>query len=499
MIDPLGVTGGIGFGLGVLSFLSSTVSTIIRQGSEAKGCNPRLKAYQYQLQSCLRKLEIWKSIWYQDQGLPEEGYIYCWGVDGYRDIRDQLLTIIGLIVSIKRHLKLVEDGGKHFKSLSGPERCDWEGLIRQLEHNPRHQPSPRGYLGKIAFAISENSRLAEELSRLTTLTEDFVSGCVITLRLQQGIQTDQATSAEEVAQMEDTRVLSECLSNFALDLHAARSSYEWGLELRVPDCDGDAARADNPASVSIDFLIQGRCVCERWKGARFRVHCYTSHSTKSNRPPKDIGQELLGELKNCTATAKSQSHLQQLIVSEDPKRRDRPVRQMIAKENGCPASRKANEQERLMAALGLVNWVCLLWKTPWTTNPCLCKIYSTVLEDTRGPYVLQSSCNTHTGPHCLFVDDVNDGNKLFLLGRILAELASAKPLGIIKDQKGQLCFIKDGETATKEQLLQDLNRDIRPRGNGIIQAISYCLLTKDRGPNERGERLREHATNIIQP
>ena len=499
MIEPLGVTGGIGFGLGVLSFLSSTVSTIIRQGSEAKGCNPRLKAYRHQLQGCQRKLEIWKSIWYPDQDLPEESYTYCWGVDGYRDIRDQFLTIIELIVSIKRHLKLVEDDGKHIKSLSGPELRDWEGLLRQLEHNPRHQPSSRGYLGKIAFAMADNSRLAEELSRLTTLTEDFVSGCVTTLRLQQGIQIDQAISAEEVTQLENTRVLSESLSKFAIDLHAARGSYEWGLELRVPDCDGDAAQNDNPARVSIDFLIQEWCVCKRWKGRRFRVHFHTPHSTNFNRSPMHIAQELLGELKNCTATATLQSHRPQFRVSEDPRRRDRPVRQMIAKENGCPATRKANEEQRAVAALGLVNWVCLLWKTPWTATPCLCKIYSTELDDSRGPYVLQSSCSTHTEPDCLTTDDVNDGNKLFLLGRILAELISAKPLGITKGQNEQLCFIKNGETATKEQLLQDLIRDIRPRGNGMIQAIRYCLLTKDRGPDERGERIREHATNIIQP
>ena len=208
MVDPFGVTGGIGLGLGVLSFLSSTVSTIIRQGSEAKSCNPRLKAYRHQLQGCQRRLEIWKSIWYPDQGLPEEGYDYCWGAEGYKDIKDQFLTIIGLIVSIKRHLKLVEDGGKHVKFLSAREVRDWEELLRQLEHNPRHQPSSRGYIGKIAFAISENSRLADELSRLTTLTEDFVSCCVTTLRLQQGVQTDKAMSTEERIQLEDTRILS---------------------------------------------------------------------------------------------------------------------------------------------------------------------------------------------------------------------------------------------------------------------------------------------------
>ena len=212
-----------------------------------------------------------------------------------------------------------------------------------------------------------------------------------------------------------------------------------------------------------------------------------------------IAQELLEELKNCTATSSSESHCPQSLVSEDPKRRDRPVRQTIAKEDGCTASRKANEEEIIMAALGLVNWICLLWKTPWTTAPCLCKVYSNVLEDSRGPYILQSSCSTHTEPHCLIIDDVKDGNKLFLLGRMLAEMVSAKPLGITKGQNEQLCFIKNRETATKEQLLQDLSRDIRPRGNGIIRAIRYCLLTKDWGSDERGERIREYATNIIQP
>ena len=497
MIEPLGVTGAISFGLGLISFLSSTISTLARQGSGARQCGDRLKAYSFQLRSIQLDLINWKLIWYGDKGFSEEAYIDCWGVDGYTDIKDRFLAISELTAIIKRHLIYGHKGARH-GPMSHHDRkySEWAKLVRQLEIEPSHEPLPRQFLAKIAFAVFENSELEEDIVRLRILTQDFISCCLKTLRQRQGIYIDKPLMREELVQLEDTRVFSEGLSNFANGLysHAAQNPYKWSLALRVPDSDSDATQTDNPASISMDFLVEGWCICKLWTAARFRIQYYTQHSTELNVSPMVIGLEIQRQLESCTGTKNSEAQLQQLTVQDDPKSKGPSIRRQITNVNWYSADRKAHERDRMLAALGLVNWVCHLWKTPWTTAPCLCRIFPTALKDVRGPYVLQSSCSRHTEPPCFDADIAENGHKLFLLGRMLAELASAKPLGIVRSQTGQLLFVKDGKTATKEELLQDLRRV----GNiGILEAIRYCLLTEDRGPHQRGERLREHAQNII--
>lgn len=497
MIEPLGVTGAIGFGLALISFLSNTVSTLARQGNEARECGDRLKAYSFQLRSIQLDLMNWKMIWYGDKGFSEEAYIYCWGVDGYRDIVDRFLAISELTALIKRHLIYGRKGGMHgLKPRHGRVYIEWAKLVRQLEIEPSHDPVPRQFFEKIAFAVFKKSQLEEEIARLKQLTEDFISCCLKKLRQRQGIYIDKPLMRGELVQIEDTRVFSEGLSNFATGLYfqAVKNSYVWSLELRAPDSDSDATHTDNPASISMDFLVEGWCICKLWTAARFRVQHNTQHSTELNVSPTVIGLEMQRQLESCTGTIKPEAQVQQLTVQDDPKSKGPSIRQRITNVNWYSADRKAHERDRMLAALGLVNWVCHLWKTPWTSAPCLCKIFPIALKDARGPHVLQSSCSRHTEPPCFDADIAENSNKLFLLGRMLAELASASPLGIVRSQTGQLLFVKDGKTATKEEILQDLRRV----GNiGIFEAIRYCLLTEDRGTHERAEKLHEHAQNII--
>ena len=494
MIEPLAVTGAISFALALTSFLSSTISTLARQGSEARQCEDRLKAYSSQLRSIQLDLMNWKMLWYGDKSFSEEAYIYCWGVDGYTDIKTRFLAISGLTATVKRHL--VYD----HNSISRHDRHygEWAKLIQQLELEPSHEPRPRHFLERVAFALFSNSRMEEEIARLKRLTEDFTSCCLKTLRQRQGIYTDKPLMREELVQLEDTRRFSKGLSNFAKDLyfHAAQNPYKWSLALRAPDSDSDATQTDNPASISMDFLVEGRCICKLWTAARFRIQYHTQHSTGLNISPTVIGLEMQRQLESCTDTTKSEAHIQQLTVQDDPKSKGPSIRQQITNVNWYSAERKAHERDRMLAALGLVNWVCQLWKTPWISAPCLCKISPTASKHAPGPHVLQSSCSRHTEPPCFDADIAEDSNKLFLLGRMLAELASAKPLGIVRSQTGQLLFVKDGKTVTKEEVLQDLRRVGKI---GILEAIRYCLLTEDQGPHERAEKLRKHAQNIIPP
>ena len=500
MIEPLSVIGGLGFSLAVISFLSNTVSTLVRQKHEFQQCEDRLKAYSTQIQSIQLDMLSWQSLWYGDQAFPEEAYIYFWGLDGYEGMKHRFQLIEHLIVSIKKHLTYDQKrSSRAGDKLPPADQLHWNSLISELELKPRPALSHRSYLGRIAFAISKNSELEEEMTRLRRLTEDLISWCLITFRQRQRVCIDMSLTREEVARIQDTRVLSEGLTDFAKSLFCAQKPYEWGLELRVPDCDGDATQTYNPASISMDFLIQGLCRCDRWTAGRFRIQYHTKHSTKTNGLPMHIKEEIRDQLESCTGTTKLQICPQQVVVLEEPEMTGRPIRRLLTDKKWYSTKREAPEEERMMAALGLVNWVCLLWYTSWTSIPCLCRIHPIEVENKRRKFVLESYSNPHTESMCLRAAMSDIRHKLFSLGRILAELTLSKPLGIVEGQNGHLLFIKDGEIVTKEEILQDLRRRRHVRDIGISHAIHYCLLTEDRGINERVERVREHAANIVQP
>ena len=59
------------------------------------------------------------------------------------------------------------------------------------------------------------------------------------------------------------------------------------------------------------------------------------------------------------------------------------------------ARQKAHKQDITMVALDLVNWVCLISWTAWTSVPCLCKIHPIELEDAHRLFVLDSSLSSH--------------------------------------------------------------------------------------------------------
>ena len=498
MIDPFSVTAAIGFGLAVISFLSNTVSTLVRQGHEFQQCEDCLKAYSAQLQTIQLEMLNWQMIWYGTHGFSEEAYIYCWGPKGYEGIKSRFQLISKLMASIKTQLSYPTTGARNEKKLSQRHQVVWEDLTRQLELQPGHAPPRRDVLGKIAFAISKNSQLKEDIARLRRLTEDLITCCHKTLRQRQGTDIKKEPTREEVARINNTMIFSQDLTKFANDLFCAQESYEWDLGLRVPDPDGDATQTDNSASISMDFLVQGQCRCEQWTAGRFCIQYHTRHSFKSNGEPLSIRQEIRDELASCTGTTRSQNRRQQFVIQEEPKYSGRSVRNLLTAKKWYVVNRGTCDEERMMIALGLVNWVCLLWYTTWTSIPCLCKICPIVLENRRRQWVLKPSFSSHTEPPCLITDISNDKHKLLLLGRILAELAFAKPLGI-KAQGENFFFIKDGEPMTKEEILQDLRRLGYVRNLGIYKAIHYCFHTEDKGVHERADRVCEHAENIVQP
>jgi hypothetical protein len=97
-------------------------------------------------------------------------------------------------------------------------------LVCQIENKPWQCPNARNFVGKIAFTISTNSRLQEELRRLKVLTEGLCSTSRLIFKLQQGHEIDKYPTHKELQLLDKTRALYNDVPPYAI------ISYTWGSE-----------------------------------------------------------------------------------------------------------------------------------------------------------------------------------------------------------------------------------------------------------------------------
>ena len=501
MFDPLSITASIAFSLAVLSFVSSTLPTMIGKTSEVAKCRARLNRYIYQLRDRQMGITAWRYIWYGDYGFTDELYVHCWGQAGYREMQGRLMNIRDLIASLEARLKLCNEHGRHV-SLSQIEQQEWNGILENLKINPCESAARPRFLERIGFALGTNAKIQEELESLKTLIEGLDTFSRRLLRHQQEGNPETKVTNQELQKLDEAVTLEQGLSSFATDLFTFHSGlkgvHEWDLELRTPDVDGDAALPDlrNTASVNIDFLLQCKCLCEFDMARRFRVEYRTTHHSQDNDLSSLVGESMIDRLRNCSSESQFHGSLdKQWRILEHPYMQDRPSKELFGEEAQSGIVRKALELERLSIALALVNWVILLWNTPWTFAPCTCKIRRVRLQSLQERYVFVSKLDNHCGPAC-FSEDLSS-RKLTLLGIALAELALATSLVVTAGADDEVVFSRNGRIISRAEFLQNLGRSSRPIG--ITEAVKYCLNTSETSENIRAERLQEYAENILEP
>jgi hypothetical protein len=275
MIDPLTITASIGFGLAVISFLSNSVSTLTRQGTEFERCKQLLTGYSYQLKDREKNLLAWRFHWYGDYGYSEDTYYYCWGND-YEEFKERFKEIRKLMSDLAGHMALQPESGE-FPGLLKGEGRDWTDILSCIKKQGWQQPEARNFVGKLAFAISNNAKLKKKLALLKILTEGLCNSSCISFRLRRGHEIDKNPTPVEIQRLDRTRALLQGLAKFANELYAFHAQNytkgELDLELRLPDSDGDASQIYLPASISIH--LTGR-------------HNVFEYSTTLNSVPKSI-------------------------------------------------------------------------------------------------------------------------------------------------------------------------------------------------------------------
>ena len=498
MIDPITITAAIGFSLSVLSFISSTLPTLVRQKDEIVQCRTRLNTYIYRLRDHQMHMTAWRYVWYGEHGFADELYIHCWGEAGYSEMQSRLMQIRDLITSLEVHLKLPDE----HEQLSSTAYRQWSEVVENFKMK-RHQSATRpGLLERVAFALVKNTKLQEKLDRLKTLVEGLDTYSRRLLRVQQKSDPEKNVTSEELQTLENAYTLDKELSKFATDLFTFRRDsnqvHEWDLELRLPDADGDAALPEitDIASLSIDFLLQFKLVGEIDMARRFRVEYRTRYHSQDNIPPWMAGEYIIDQIRSCSSGPHFQGNFEfdtPCRSLEHPHTQDRSLKMIFGEGEARGIMRKAFDHDRISIALALVNWVILLYNTPWTSAPCTCKIRRIQLQNLEERYVFVSKLDTHSGP--CFDEDLSE-RKLVLLGIALAELALATSLTVSNGNQ-EIIFSKNDKIISRAEILQDLRRS---KGRiGITEAVGYCLNTSEAPGDIRAERLREYAENILEP
>lgn len=501
MFDPMTITAAIGFSLSVLSFVSGTLTTLIRQTSEVAQCRSRLNRYIYQLRDRQMGMTAWRYIWYGDYGFTDELYIHCWGRAGYHEMQRRLMEIRDLIVSLESRLKLSDEHGRHV-SLSQTDQQEWNRILETLEMRPHESATRPRFLERIGFALQTNAKLQEELDSLKTLVEGLDTYSRQLLRQQQEANPETRVTNQELRAIDDAFTLEQELSSFVTGLFTFHRELEhvhqWDLELRPPDMDGDAALPNlrDTATLNIDFLLQCKCLCGFDMARRFRVEYRTRHHSQLNYPSLLVGESMISRIRSCSSEPHFNDNLKkQWHNLEDPYMQYRPSRELFGEGASHGTIPEVTELERISIALALVNWVILLWNTPWTSAPCTCKIRRVRLQNLQERYVFVSRLDTHCGPACF--SEALSNRKLILLGTTLAKLALATSFVITGGAYDEVFFSKNGSVISRAEFLQDFGRSMRPIG--ITEAVRYCLNTSETPGNTRAEQLREYAQNILEP
>jgi hypothetical protein len=393
-----------------------------------------------------------------------------------------------------------------------------------------------GVAYRIAFALFKNQTLGERLGRLNQGIANIAELSGRQFDRLQGDSTKNEPTYSKLYEAVRLKDCVDQLTTFAKALfeqyELSQNNQIWALELRFPDDCGNSKDWDSISSIDLDFTVSIR-MDQNWVNKRVRIQCtrgmldrpgiavdmvkkisvvlndmIAGMSSEASEPTvvenrethtseasstqgleirvdeiqlqeqehtpqvQQAGMQNVGSDSTANLRAKGRDNSLQLFPASI--RKTFPFRKLF--EDGFFEQEdvyKAWEADRARLALGLVNWMILLWNTPWTTDPCCCGI--------RFEQVSHSAIHTFkTGEHkgCS-----HETWKLQHLGLVLAELTMAIPLRVLPgspsfmyQQWNRSANTAQWEDICREKILETVRK--RSGSEAISNAVKFCLDTR---------------------
>lgn len=532
MIDPLSVTGGIGFSIGLLGFLSSGIENAYIRQKDLRECDRRLRDYRLKLLVYENRLLKWIVGW---NGRPEEQRIsdkdrqILWTKPGYVDIRDRLQNILQIMRQINEILNGERDKVRH--SVDQSEEMEWSLFLTELNSyldaardasiQRRTQCNSRiGLTRRLKFALYKNKVLSnaiqclsDALSDLEEMSDSYYKGSL----LEPPKEIPQYVQLQKNA---EDHTLSRNLALFVEELHAAtmenwQQTTEWALELRypsereslivAPEANIDFTIRHRPRSLGGQPLISPQ---EDYVWTRVRVFYRHARHYRCDRSGRDVAKRIEKSLEckisddadfefRQPSLSKHLGTLRDLLESDRSLgilRDTRLTVEQSASRKGALQSLGFPESERLSLACGLVHWSFVLWGSPWATSLCSCSIHRASLIDRQHHYTLDVRHCQHENGISRRHDTVEN---MASLGTVLTEIVLLQSLMAKRCESG---FIFTSATGARFNKATALAR-IGELSNTYKDAVEFCLNFSPRCESRdlRPEDLRVIEAKIVKP
>ena len=487
MFDPLSALAVLGFTTGTLGFIVSTISRLDEKTQAIRDCEKRLCSFRWQLEDAYMQLKVWHSVWVGNKAFPRSTYVYFWGDEELEHIISRVNGITELSSQIKNLL--------YHPDIDEPRIClprsikqDWHLLIDRESAQVRsrrdidHQKT--SLVRRIGFALFDNATLLEKIDRLKKHIEGLRDFTQYQFRLEHHGDPNEPVLEAELRRVSDIQSFVDPISrlgNLLYDklLYKLRSNpcrSEWAIEPAPPE-PGHTLKFWSEVDTDtfyIDFTVRDAAPDVQPKAIRLRLysknrHDHDYHLGHENGFASAIMDRVDDIVLNHPDAEHHSEYDQFFNLLERPKRRSRPLRQMLAENTFSGSHRKAFEAERADLVYGLGHWMVLLWGTPWYHSLCTCRIRCICLADacTRHSFLPWFDGSRYQGCH----HPTLTGDPLRLLGVALAEIALAVPISVLEQE--DIKFLVGEEIASRKRLLGML-REIFGR-NTITKAVSYCF------------------------
>jgi hypothetical protein len=538
----------VGFVLGCISFLLSSLPSIYQKKRQISQCKEFLENFERQFRNIQGKYEGWRKVW---GGLPEEKYRQAWGLNNIVRVQGWIKAIHDHFQQIGEEIRgpqpaqfrrvverLRRNGVRQGADLPTPSDFEWwTGLIERIrnrspvvvDENVRNAGIPY----RIAFAFFRNDVLKTNLDNLARTVDDldkFTTHEYWKLRWSYTKGTPTQSEVNRSLNLQDIR--SE-YTDFASLLYKRQKikneelgdlrSRQWSLELRLPDLTGDSSDIDSLGRIGLDFCLADRS--SRPPDLKRATILYTpsdataSQSALSLRIDRTLDQLYLkfrGGNWNGPCRARDEGF--KSLVSA--RRRSVPLRTLFERNIFHDEEMlKASAFDQAKLPVGLVNWTLLLWLTDWTSEPCCCRIRLHQLE--RSVITFTMSTEDHACDR-----GTQQESKIISLGVALTEILlgtpvrvrpplpdrpdilglgynRAVPWQIQKREPGLLGFGVKWEPVKLNQILQDIKEklDLIGASHSLVEAIGFCLNNPTFSPEQEFpiEAFQECATKVLTP
>ncbi|KAK0628302.1 hypothetical protein B0T17DRAFT_149874 [Bombardia bombarda] len=475
--DPLSLIGYVGVAMGAINFFLSTIPRIKQFRHDFRTASQQLSDYNIDIILAMITFRAWEETWSRGaRKMQKDDYIYFWGVDGYRHVRDRLTEIINQVDEIGRGLYANVDVEQPERRFDMTEH-DWRQWHAGLKERVDNFEPNAGWTKKLGMALGDLMILDGRSSRLKRLTEQLLSLSKAKLQ-ERGFRTikGEITDAALARILDHKNWVTE-YSNVLTKLHS-QSLSEWGtwsLVLRAPDPEGNVSSNNQENSFLVEFDS-----CPEQSGGdtdtgivKFRPHSacrfpdlveWYAAEVAGNHVLRDMPQS-----RNTTTLFNWFHHQVQSLSNLD----------------------------FVETALALANWTVLLWQTPWTNGICTCQIrfVKVAHQDTSDDGTTDVATFT-AAIYCAKDPDRTHipGRKALSLAISLTELAIKQPLILNQEIRGRTTFSVGGlgnKTFTQEELL---GRISATKGAAFRRAVEYCFWYDNR---ERQERRRFQPDDII--